>query len=247
VKRLLGLIWLLLAVAPVRADTGWTLVRSYPHDAAAFTQGLLYHDGLLYESTGQVGQSDIRIVRLRDGKVLRRVKVPPPYFGEGLVLWKDRLVSLTWRHGRGFIWSLPDLRKFGGFAYDGEGWGITSDGKRLIMSDGTATLRFLDPETLKETGRIRVTWQGAPVAMLNELEYVDGEILANVWMTTRIARIAPASGDVIDWIDLAPLARQTGGNGRDNVLNGIAWDAKGRRLFVTGKYWPKLFEIRLER
>jgi glutamine cyclotransferase len=247
VKRLLGLIWLLLAVAPVRADTGWTLVRSYPHDAAAFTQGLLYHDGLLYESTGQVGQSDIRIVRLKDGRILRRVKVPPPYFGEGIVLWKDRLVSLTWRHERGFIWSLQGLKKSGSFTYAGEGWGMTSDGKRLIMSDGTATLRFLDPETLTETGGIPVTWQGEPVAMLNELEYVDGEILANVWMTSRIARIDPASGQVIDWIDLTPLARQTGGDGRDTVLNGIAWDAKGRRLFVTGKYWPKLFEIRLER
>jgi glutamine cyclotransferase len=247
VKRLLGLIWLLLAVAPVRADTGWTLVRSYPHDAAAFTQGLLYHDGLLYESTGQVGQSDIRIVRLEDGRILRRVKVPPPYFGEGIVLWKDRLVSLTWRHERGFIWSLQGLKKSGSFTYAGEGWGMTSDGKRLIMSDGTATLRFLDPETLTETGGIPVTWQGEPVAMLNELEYVDGEILANVWMTSRIARIDPASGQVIDWIDLTPLARQTGGDGRDTVLNGIAWDAKGRRLFVTGKYWPKLFEIRLER
>lgn len=248
-KRLLGLILLLLliAAAPVRADTGWTLVRSHPHDARAFTQGLLYHDGLLYESTGQVGQSDIRIVRLKDGKVLRRVNVPPPYFGEGIALWKDRLVHLTWRHERGFVWSLPSLKKTGSFTYRGEGWGMTSDGKRLIMSDGTPELRFLDPDTLKETGRIRVTWQGEPVPMLNELEYVDGEILANVWMTTRIARIDPASGRVIDWIDLSALAERIGSNGGDDVLNGIAWDAKGRRLFVTGKYWPRLFEIRLER
>jgi glutamine cyclotransferase len=247
VKRRLGLLWLLLAVAPARADTSWTLVRSYPHDPGAFTEGLLYHDGLLYESTGLVGRSDIRIVRLRDGKVLRRVEVPPPYFGEGIVLWKDRLVSLTWRHEQGFIWTLPGLKKSGSFTYAGEGWGMTSDGKHLIMSDGTATLRFLDPETLKETGRIPVTWQGKPVPMLNELEYVDGEILANVWMTSRIARIDPASGHVIDWIDLSALTRQTGGGDGDDVLNGIAWDAKGRRLFVTGKYWPKLFEIRLER
>lgn len=244
-RRLIGL--LLFAAAPAYAETGWTLVRSYPHDSRAFTQGLLYHDGLLYESTGQVGQSDIRAVRLKDGRVLRRVAVPPPYFGEGIALWKDRLVSLTWRHGRGFIWSLSGLKKTGSFGYEGEGWGMTSDGARLIMSDGTADLRFLDPATLKKTGRISVSWNGRPVPMLNELEYVDGEILANVWMTPRIARIDPASGRVIDWIDLSALMRRARVTDMDDVLNGIAWDVKGRRLFVTGKNWPRLFEIRLNR
>lgn len=245
--RLFALILLLVAPLAARADTGWTLVRSYPHDAGAFTEGLLYHDGLLYESTGMVGASDIRIVRLKDGRVLRRVKVPPPYFGEGIALWRDRLVSLTWQHGQGFVWSLPHLRKSGSFAYPGEGWGMTSDGTRLIMSDGTPELRFLDPATLQETGRIRVTWKGEPVAMLNELEVVDGEILANMWMTPRIARIDAATGRVIDWIDLTDLVRRAGASGSDDVLNGIAWDARGRRLFVTGKNWPRLYEIRLDR
>jgi len=247
VRRFFGAILLLCAALPARADTGWTLVRSYPHDSRAFTEGLLYHDGLIYESTGMVGQSDIRAVRLTDGRVLRRVTVPPPYFGEGIALWKDRLVSLTWRHGQGFTWSLSGLKKRGSFAYEGEGWGMTSDGARLIMSDGTPELRFLDPASLKETGRISVTWNGQPVPMLNELEYVDGEILANVWMTPRIARIDPASGRVIDWIDLSALIARARVTDPDDVLNGIAWDEKGRRLFVTGKNWPRLFEIRLNR
>jgi len=251
-KRLLAAFALLfLAVAPARAETRWTLVGSFPHDRTAFTEGLLIHDGLLYESTGMVGASDIRVQRLTDGKILRRVIVRPPYFGEGIAIWKDRLVSLTWRHQKGFVWSLPGLKKTGEFAYPGEGWALTGDGRRLIMSDGTAELRFLDPETLKEQGRIRVTAaDGRPVPLLNELEYVDGEILANVWMTDRIARIDPATGRVTDWIDLSPLVakvRAEGADGMDDVLNGIAWDAAKRRLFVTGKNWPRLFEIRLEK
>lgn len=248
---LAGLALLLLSVTPAHADTRWTLVKSYPHDPAAFTEGLLVHDGLLYESTGEVGRSGIRVARLEDGKVLRRVTVPPPYFGEGIVIWKDRLVSLTWRDGIGFTWSPDTLTKTGEFRYAGEGWALTHDGHRIIMSDGTPDLRFLDPETLRETGRVRVhTKDGQPVPMLNELEYVDGEVLANIWMTDRIARIDPASGLVIDWIDLAPLvakARAAGAKGPDDVLNGIAWDGATRRLFVTGKNWSKLYEIRLRK
>ncbi|HEX7872012.1 MAG TPA: glutaminyl-peptide cyclotransferase [Sphingobium sp.] len=255
-KRLLtGLSLILLALVtagvPARADTRWTLVKAYPHDPTAFTEGLLIHDGLLYESSGLVGQSEIRIQRLEDGKVLRRVTVPPPYFGEGIVLWKGRLISLTWRDGKGFLWSATTLKKTGQFRYPGEGWALTHDGKRIIMSDGTPDLRFLNPETLKETGRITVhTADGQPVPMLNELEYVNGEVLANIWMTNRIARIDPASGRVIDMIDLTPLverARAEGADDTDDVLNGIAWDAATRRLFVTGKNWPKLYEIRLEK
>lgn len=242
--RLLAVLLLFLG-GPACAETPWALVASYPHDRHAFTQGLLYHDGLLYESTGLVGQSEIRAVSLKDGKVLRRTAVPPPYFGEGLARWKDWLVSLTWRHGEGFIWSLPGLEQVGSFRYAGEGWGLASDGARLIMSDGSAELRFLDPETLEETGRITVMDGDRPVPMLNELEYVDGEILANVWMTPRIARIDPASGKVIDWIDLSRLVEKSGARGPDDVLNGIAWDERRRRLFVTGKNWPRLFEIRL--
>lgn len=241
----------LLIAGPAMADTRWTLVGSFPHDPTAFTEGLLIHDGLLYESTGMVGGSGIRAQRLEDGKIVRQVKVPPPYFGEGIAIWKDRLVSLTWRHQKGFIWSLPGFRKTGEFRYPGEGWALTSDGKRLVMSDGTSELRFLDPETLKETGRLAVrTDDGQPVPLLNELEYVDGEILANVWMTSRIVRIDPATGRVIDTIDLSPLVakvRAEGADGIDDVLNGIAWDAAKKRLFVTGKNWPKLFEIRLEK
>lgn len=230
------------------ADTRWTLVKSYPHDQAAYTQGLLFADGQLYESTGQVGESSIRIVRLKDGKVLRKADVPPPYFGEGLALRGDRLISLTWRHQRGFIWDRATLKKLGEWRYPGEGWGLANDGRRLIMSDGTANLRFLDPETLEETGRIAVTWKDRPVPLLNEIEVVDGEILANVWMTPRIARIDPTTGRVIDWIDLSALVAKAGQQDDfDNVLNGIAWDAKGKRLFVTGKRWPRLFEIRLHR
>lgn len=242
---------LLLLAAPAQADTRWMLVRSLPHDPQAFTEGLLIHDGLLYESTGMVGASSITIRRLNDGRVVKRVTVGAPYFGEGIALWRNRLISLTWRHRTGFIWALPGLRRTGTFHYDGEGWALTSDGTRLIMSDGTANLRFLDPETLAETGQITVRdADGRTVPMLNELEYVDGEILANVWMTDRIARIDPASGRVIDWIDLTDLvarAHADGATGPDDVLNGIAWDADKRQLFVTGKNWSKLYEIRLER
>jgi glutamine cyclotransferase len=247
-KRLFAALLLLVtAAAPAFAETGWTVVRSYPHDSHAFTEGLFYHDGLMWESTGMVGQSEIRAVRLEDGKVVRRVTVPAPYFGEGIAHWKDHLISLTWQHGRGFIWSFPGLKQTGRFAYKGEGWGLTSDGTRLIMSDGTPSLRFLDPETLRETGRLRVTWNGQPVAMLNELEWMDGEILANVWMTPKIARIDPVTGKVKDWIDLSDLVAKVPTRTVDDVLNGIAWDAKGRRLFVTGKNWPEIFEIKLQR
>ncbi|MCE7798615.1 glutaminyl-peptide cyclotransferase [Sphingobium sufflavum] len=255
--RKTGLFLLLAATAlPAQAETGWTLVGSLPHDPTAFTEGLLVHDGLLYESTGLVSRSDIRISRLADGKVVRRAAVPTPYFGEGIALTqdakgKDRLVSLTWRHGKGFLWSLPDLKQTGEFRYSGEGWALTGDGRRLIMSDGTADLRFLDPVTLKEAGGVTVrTADGRPVPLLNELEYVDGEVLANVWMTSRIARIDPKNGAVIDWIDLSALvdkARAEGATGEDDVLNGIAWDAAHKRLFVTGKNWPKIYEIRLEK
>ncbi|MFT3966592.1 MAG: glutaminyl-peptide cyclotransferase [Sphingobium sp.] len=250
-RFLAGLALLLIAAAPARADTRWTLVEEFPHDPTAFTEGLLVHDGLLYESTGLVGRSEIRVQRIADGRILRRVKVPPPYFGEGIAMWKDRLVSLTWRHGKGFLWSPATFKKTGEFRYSGEGWALTHDDSRIIMSDGTAELRFLDPQTLRETGRIAVhTADGQPVPMLNELEYVDGEVLANVWMTNRIVRIDPASGLVIDWIDLSPLVTKVqaeGADGADDVLNGIAWDAAKKKLYVTGKNWPKLYEIRMEK
>ncbi|CAN5236700.1 glutaminyl-peptide cyclotransferase [soil metagenome] len=250
-RRIIGaLLALFAAITPAHADTLWTLVKTYPHDPTAFTEGLLFRDDTLYESTGQAGQSDIRQVRLKDGKVLRRVGLDPQYFGEGIVDWGDRIVSLTWRHRIGFVWNRADFKRLSDFRYEGEGWALTHDTKSIIMSDGTAQLRFLNPDTLAETRRITVTWNGRPVPLLNELEYVKGEILANVWYTHRIARIAridPASGAVIDWIDLSPLVAKVKARDPDAVLNGIAYDSANDRLFVTGKYWPSLFEIRLRK
>lgn len=242
-----ALLALFLVPLAAHAETRWHVVNSYPHDPAAFTEGLLFLDGTLYESTGQYGASEIRQVRLEDGKVLRAISLPDVYFGEGIVNWGDALISLTWQNHIGFRWDRASFDMTGSFSYPGEGWALTQDGTRIIMSDGTAELRFLDPKTLEETGRITVTDGGKPVRLLNELEYVKGEILANVWMTDRIARIDPKTGKVIDWIDLAKLSRDLNLTNYDAVLNGIAYDAAKDRLFVTGKYWPKLYEIRLKR
>lgn len=244
IGRALALLALLCA-APAAADTPWTLLHSYPHDPAAFTEGLFYLDGHLYESTGLEGRSDIRKVAIRSGKVLRRRTLDRRYFGEGIVNWGDRIVSLTWRNRQGFVWSLGDFAPLGGFRYEGEGWALTQDGRQLIMSDGTAQLRFLDPGTLAETRRVTVTWNGQPVDRLNELEYVKGEVWANIWYDTRIARIDPATGAVIDWIDVAPLRRAAGVTDSEAVANGIAYDARTDRVFITGKYWPRLFVIRV--
>lgn len=230
--------------AQARVDTA-EVVRRLPHDTNAFTEGLFIRDGVLYESTGQVGASSIRKVALETGKVLQRVTVPPPYFGEGIVSVGKQILSLTWQHQKGFRWSLDGFKPLGSFSYPGEGWALTSDGRQVIMSDGTAALRFLDPATLKEVRRITVTAEGRPLQRLNELEYVEGEIYANVWMTDWIARIDPATGRVVGWIDVAALARLSHSDGVNSVANGIAWDAKARRLYVTGKNWPYLFEIKL--
>ncbi|WP_150290329.1 glutaminyl-peptide cyclotransferase [Sphingobium estronivorans] len=242
-----ALLGALLLAAPAQAETQWKLVKTYPHDPEAFTEGLFFHDGALYESTGLEGQSDIRKVDLKTGKTLRRHIVPRPYFGEGIVNWKDRLISLTWRHRQGFVWKLNDFSPISTFRYEGEGWGLTQDGRSLIMSDGSAQLRFLDPEKLVEARRITVTWNGRPVDRLNELEYVNGEIWANIWYDSHIARIDPRTGAVIDWLDIAPLLKASGARDSEAVANGIAYDAKGDRLFVTGKNWAKLFEIRVEK
>jgi glutamine cyclotransferase len=222
---------------------GYRIVKEYPHDPAAFTQGLVYLDGKLYESTGLNRQSTIREVRLEDGKVLRSVSIPPQYFGEGLVNWGPDLLSLTWQDGLGFRWNRSDFRPKGQFRYPGEGWGLTQDGRQIIMSDGTSQLRFLDPATMQEKKRVSVTFKGQPVERLNELEYVKGEIFANIWMGRRIARIDPKSGAVKGWIDLTALALDNASGDPDAVLNGIAYDSTGDRLFVTGKNWAKLFEI----
>ena len=240
----------LLASAPAAAQTAIpveaaTVVNTYPHDRRAYTEGLFYQDGVLYESTGEVGRSGIRKVDLATGRVLKSVAVPPPYFGEGIAPWRGQIVSLTWQDGIGFRWAQDTFRKVSTFRYPGEGWALTADGDGLIMSDGTPTLRFLDSLTFRQRRTILVTADGAPVEQLNELEYVDGEILANVWLTDRIARIDPKTGHVIGWIDLSALHKRAGVFGENQVANGIAWDAKARRLFVTGKEWPLLFEIKL--
>jgi glutaminyl-peptide cyclotransferase len=225
---------------------GYQVVKVYPHDRQAFTQGLQYVDGFLYEGTGQHGQSGIRKVKLETGEVLQHQPLDSKYFGEGITVLGDSLFQLTWQSEIGFVYDRKTFKQVKTFTYPGEGWGLTHDGKRLIMSDGDArgALRFFDPKTLKETGRLVVRDGGRPVDDLNELEYTRGEILANVWQTYRIARISPKTGDVTGWIDLGGLLDPRDAAGTD-VLNGIAYDGAGDRLFVTGKYWPKLFEIKV--
>jgi glutaminyl-peptide cyclotransferase len=224
--------------------SGYQIVRVYPHDAKAFTQGLQYVDGVLYEGTGQVGQSSIRKVELATGKVLQTRDVPAPYFGEGITVWKNDLIELTWQTHVAFVYDRATFQPKKQFTYPGEGWGLTQDGTSLIMSDGSDELRILDPVTFAERRRIKVTAVGAPLRNLNELEYVKGEIFANVWQTDYIARIAPDTGKVSAYIDLRGLLTPAERAGTD-VLNGIAYDAVHDRLFITGKWWPKLFEIRL--
>ena len=224
---------------------GFEVVRTYPHDRHAFTQGLIWRDGVLYESTGR-SPSTLRKVRLEDGAVLQTRVLDPAIFGEGLTELNGRLLTLTWTDGKGYIWNPADLSPLGEFAYDGEGWGLTTDGTRLILSDGAPHLRFLDGQTLTQTGEVAVTLNGRRVGQLNELEWIDGEVWANIWQTDFIVRIDPATGVIKSVIDLTGLLPdRTGMDPRDDVLNGIAWDAEGQRLFVTGKNWPSLFEIRI--
>lgn len=226
-------------------EYGYEVVHTYPHDPTAYTQGLFYLNGVLYEGTGLNGHSSIRKVKLETGEVLQKRDIADQYFGEGIVNWKDRLIEITWQSQTGFIYDLATFNPRSQFTYPGEGWGLTQDGKRIIMSDGTPEIRFWDPETLQEMSRIVVTDNGQPVGELNELEWVKGEIYANIYQTDRIARIDPNSGKVVGWIDLSGILKPEDRNRPVDVLNGIAYDAKGDRLFVTGKLWPKLFEIHL--
>lgn len=241
--HLIVLALILLPAAFVHAADGYRVVHAYPHDQHAFTQGIIYLDGHLYESTGIKGQSSLREEDLDTGRILRMQLVSDQYFAEGLTDWKDTLIQLTWQSHVAFVYDRATFRLLRTFHYDGEGWGLTHDAKALILSDGTATLRFFDPLTFKETRRITVTDHGKPVTYLNELEYIHGEIYANVWHTNRIARISPASGRVIGWIDLEGLMPRDQLANDEAVLNGIAYDAAHNRLFVTGKLWPKVFEI----
>jgi glutamine cyclotransferase len=244
-----ALAFLALAVAPAKAAVpvyGATVVRAYPHDPGAFTEGLFYLNGFLYESTGLEGKSSLRKVELATGKVLERRPLNSKYFGEGIVAWKGKLVQLTWQSQIGFTYDLATFKPRTSFNYQGEGWALTQDGERLIMSDGTPQLRFLDPASLKQTGRVAVTLDGRPIDNLNELEWVKGEVLANVWQTNYIVRIDPKTGKITGVIDLTPLANAEAAKGRPiDVLNGIAYDAAHDRLFVTGKLWPDLYEIKL--
>jgi len=233
------------AAAP--PDYGYRVVKVYPHDSRARTQGLIFRDGFLFESTGQQGGSTLRKVRLESGHVSQQRRLDSEYFAEGLTDWGDGLVQLTWRSRTGIVWDTRTLRVRDTFAYSGEGWGLTHDGRRLIMSDGSSTLRFLDPTTYRVIARVVVREGAEPVGGLNELEYVRGEIFANVWRTNKIARVNPRSGQVTGWVDLSGLLPETDRADSGMVLNGIAFDKATGRLFVTGKRWPKLFEIRLVR
>ena len=226
---------------------GYEVVHVWPHDSRAFTQGLVFHDGKLLESTGQEGSSSLRRVDLETGKVLQKVDVPAPYFAEGITLLKGKIYQLTWQHQLGLIYDAGTLKKIGQFNYQGEGWGLTNDGQSLILSDGTHRLRFLDPDNFQVRKTISVLDGTRAILELNELEYVQGEIYANIWHADRIARIDPQTGRVVGWIDLTGILARGEVQDEEAVLNGIAYDETNGRLFVTGKLWPKLFEIRLTR
>lgn len=224
---------------------GYEVVASYPHDASAFTQGLLLEDGVLYESTGRHGQSSLRKVDLETGEVLKVRNLTGAYFGEGAAIAGGKIIQLTWRSQKGFVYDKHTFELLETFTYPGEGWGLTYDGRSLIMSDGTDVLRYLDPATFKETGKLEVYGENGPVNNLNELEFVEGEIFANIWGSDRIARVDPGTGRVKGWIDLSGILSEKDREGGEDVLNGIAYDPGKKRLFVTGKLWPKLYEIRV--
>lgn len=239
------LVCLLLVLSVVGwADAGFRVLHTYPHDPNGYTQGLIFEEGHLYESTGLYGHSSLREVDLQTGRVIREYDLPSEYFGEGLTNWGDTLVQITWKAHTGFVYDRATFRLIHTFHYTGEGWGLTQDGRDLILSDGTSTLPFLSPETFQQVRSVAVTDHGKPVQQINELEYIHGEIYANIWFSNRIARISPETGHVLGWIDLAGIIPVVELRSNDSVLNGIAWDAKNDRLFVTGKLWPELFEIR---
>ena len=226
-------------------EYGFKIVQICPHDPHAYTQGLLYHRGFLYEGTGLNGRSSLRKVRLETGEVLQQVDLPPKYFGEGITMLGNRIFQLTWKAHIAFVYDALTFRQLRTFSYPGEGWGLTTDGRYLYMSDGTPEIRVLNPNTFKEIRRIKVHDGANEIQELNELEYINGQIFANVWQTDKIARISPRTGKVVGWIDLAGILSPVYRRAPDSVLNGIAYDAKGKRLFVTGKLWPSIFEIQL--
>jgi glutamine cyclotransferase len=238
------LFWSSMLLAQTARVDSYRVVATYPHAKDAFTQGLEYVDGHFYEGTGLNGESTIRIVTPATGVVVKKQAIDYMYFGEGITVFAGKLYELTWQNSTALVYDAKTFQRTGEFHYTGEGWGLTHDGKQLIMSDGTPSLRFLDPVTFKESGRVYVRDGSRAVTELNELEYIEGEIWANVWQTERIARINPQTGLVNSWVDLAGLLKPSEQQGVD-VLNGIAYDAKGKRIFVTGKKWPKMFEIQV--
>jgi glutamine cyclotransferase len=223
----------------------YQIVNTFPHDQDAFTQGLVYEDGFLYEGTGLWGESELRKVELQTGNVLKDHKLSDKYFGEGITIFGDRIIQLTWKSNIGFVYDQDNFELLETFDYPTEGWGITHDGIHLIMSDGSDKIYFLDPETFKVERTIKVTFDEQPIDELNELEFVYGDIFANVWKTDKIARIDPETGNVTGWIFLDGLLSSDLKTGSEDVLNGIAFDSENDRIFVTGKKWPKLFEIEL--
>ena len=223
------------------------VVNSWPHDCKSYTQGLIFYQNLFFESAGQYGESSLRRVEPPTGKVLKKFKVPKEYFAEGIALFQGKIFQLTWESQKGFIYDLDSFKLLGEFTYEGEGWGLTHDNHSLIMSDGTNRIRFLDPTSFKTERTISVYDNKRPVSQLNELEYIKGEIYANIWHSNRIVRLDPASGKILGWIDLTGLLTSAGDCNHVDVLNGIAYDEESDRLFVTGKLWPKVFEIRLKR
>ena len=233
------------AILPARAADSYRIVHAYPHDQQAFTQGLIYIAGHLYESTGIEGKSSLREEDLESGRILQFHDVPGQYFAEGLTDWGSTLIQLTWQSHIALLYDRATFRFLRSFPVKYEGWGLTHDTASLILSNGTATLHFFDPATFHETRSITVKDHGKPVLQLNELEFIHGEIYANIWHSDRIARIAPASGKVLGWIDLTGLLPASERSNNEAVLNGIAYDAPHDRLFVTGKLWPKLFEIQI--
>ena len=231
---------------PVHEYT-YEIVNVYPHDPKAFTQGLIYRNGVFYESTGLRGRSSLRRVEVQTGRIIDSHPLLPLYFGEGLTIKNNLAYQLTWTSGVGFIYDITSMKLVREFRYGIEGWGLTDDGEELIVSDGSANLYFWDSKTLLETNRITVNDRGREVDKLNELEFIEGEIFANIWMSDKIARIAPTTGKVLGWIDLSGLLDESNRTGNEDVLNGIAYDSQSGRLFVTGKLWPKLFEITLRK
>jgi len=223
----------------------YKIVHTYPHDRSAFTQGLVFENGVIYEGTGLYGKSSLRKVDLESGKVLQIYELPAQYFGEGITVFKDTIIQLTWKSNLGFTYDRDSFELLRDFAYTTEGWGITHDGERLFISDGTSTLHILDPETFSTIGHIEVYDNDIPIDGLNELEYINGQVYANVWQTDKIAIVNPRNGQVAGWIDLSGLLPSQDYSTPVDVLNGIAYDTENNRLFVTGKLWPWLFEIKL--